>query len=79
MTVFRSLCGEWFETFMDCFLVNGREYTSLIYYVALVIVGGFTVSVLEIYVNLYIRTYGTYNARDDQNENQQTTWTNRIE
>lgn len=48
MTVFRALCGEWFETFMDCFLVNG--YTCLIYYVALVIVGGFTVSI-ELHMN----------------------------
>lgn len=43
MIVFRSLCGEWFETFTDCFLVNG--HIALIYYVALVIVGGFTVSI----------------------------------
>lgn len=48
MIVFRALCGEWFETFMDCFLVNG--YTCLIYYVALVIVGGFTVSI-ELHMN----------------------------
>lgn len=60
MTVFRALCGEWFETFTDCFLVNG--HASLVYYVALVIVGGFAVSVET---NIP-QTYGTCNARDDQ-------------
>lgn len=43
MVVFRSLCGEWVESFYDCIVAT--DATSIVYFCALALIGSFAVSI----------------------------------